>query len=177
MPRGITVITGVMASGKSAVAEAVAGRLSPSVHLRGDMFRRMIVSGRVDMAEPAPPEALRQLELRHDLTARTAIRYWEDGFHVVAQDNILGGLLPHFLKRLDGFPVKVVVLCPSLATIRRREAGRGKKGYHSFDPAWMYDAFMRETPRIGLWLDTSDLSVEETARRVLEYMQTSDLDR
>lgn len=79
MPRFITVITGVMTSGKSTVAETVARQLSPSVHLQGDMFRRMIVSGRVDMAEPPSPEALRQLELRHDPTVQTAIRYSRSG--------------------------------------------------------------------------------------------------
>lgn len=41
----IIVITGVMASGKSTVAQALAERLPNSVHLRGDVFRRMIVNG------------------------------------------------------------------------------------------------------------------------------------
>lgn len=170
MPRCVTVITGVMASGKSTVAEAVAKRLDPSVHLRGGWFRRMIVSGRADMADPPSPEALRQLDLRHDLTALAARTYWQNGFHVVAQDNIIGDKLTHLLRRLDGVPARVVVLCPSLEAIRRREAERGKKGYVAFDAAWMREYFMRETPRLGLWLDSSDLSVEETARRVLDYI-------
>lgn len=53
-----------MASGKSTVAQAAAERLPRSVHVRGDVFRRMIVSGRVEMTPDAPAEALRQLELR-----------------------------------------------------------------------------------------------------------------
>ena len=44
----IILITGNMASGKSTVAQALAEQLPKSVHLRGDLFRRMIVSGRSD---------------------------------------------------------------------------------------------------------------------------------
>ena len=44
----VYLITGMMASGKSTVAQALAERLPRSVHVRGDLFRRMIVSGRVD---------------------------------------------------------------------------------------------------------------------------------
>lgn len=46
MEKAIYVITGVMASGKSTVAEALARSLEKCVHLRGDVFRKMIVTGR-----------------------------------------------------------------------------------------------------------------------------------
>lgn len=42
----VVLVTGVMASGKSTVAQLLAERLPGSVHLRGDGFRQMIVSGR-----------------------------------------------------------------------------------------------------------------------------------
>ena len=45
----IIMITGIMAAGKSTVAQQLAERLPKSVHLRGDVFRRMIVSGRAEM--------------------------------------------------------------------------------------------------------------------------------
>ena len=38
----IIVITGVMAAGKSTVAQLLAESLDESVHLRGDIFRRLI---------------------------------------------------------------------------------------------------------------------------------------
>ena len=49
----IYLITGVMASGKSTVAQLLAERLPRAVHLRGDVFRRMIVSGREEMCQDA----------------------------------------------------------------------------------------------------------------------------
>ena len=42
----VIVVVGIMAAGKSTVAEALARRFDRAVHLRGDVFRRMIVSGR-----------------------------------------------------------------------------------------------------------------------------------
>ncbi len=38
--KSTVLITGVMASGKSTVAQLLAERLEKSVHLRGDIFRK-----------------------------------------------------------------------------------------------------------------------------------------
>ncbi|MGH3984613.1 MAG: adenylyl-sulfate kinase [Pseudonocardiaceae bacterium] len=48
----IIVITGLMASGKSTVAQALAQRLPLAAHVRGDAFRWMIVSGRAELTPP-----------------------------------------------------------------------------------------------------------------------------
>lgn len=163
----IIVVTGVMASGKSTVAQAIARLRPPGVHLRGGFFRRMIVSGRVDMTPTPSPEALRQLKLRHELAAQAASAYCRSGFNVVVQDNIIGSMLPYFLGLLDGLPVRVVVLCPSPAAVAAREAAREKKGYGGFAVDEMHALFVRDTPRLGLWLDSSDWSVDETVRAVM----------
>lgn len=168
MEHRIYLITGVMASGKSTVAQALAERLPRSVHLRGDVFRKMIVRGREEMREDAPEEALRQLELRYQLTADAARRYWEAGFDVVVQDNYYGAMLPHMLALLGDLPVRAVVLCPSADAVAEREASRGKKGYGGYEVRPLWDAFMAETPRIGLWLDTTRMTVEETVQRILD---------
>jgi type II secretory pathway predicted ATPase ExeA len=44
--QAILIVTGVMAAGKSTAAQLLADRLPKAVHLRGDIFRRMIVTGR-----------------------------------------------------------------------------------------------------------------------------------
>lgn len=58
-----------MAAGKSTTAEALALKLDKCVHLRGDVFRRMIASGREEMSAAPSEEAVRQLHLRYRLTA------------------------------------------------------------------------------------------------------------
>lgn len=164
----VYLITGVMASGKSSVAQRLAERLPRAVHLRGDVFRRMIVSGREDMSADAGEAAFAQLRLRYRLTADAARRYFEAGFDVVIQDNYYGEMLPYMAGLLAGLPVAVVVLCPSARVVAAREAARDKKGYGGFDVDALWESFMRDTPRIGLWIDSSDLTVDETARRILE---------
>jgi predicted kinase len=90
----IILLTGIQAVGKSTVAQLLAEQLPRSVHVRGDLFRRMIVNGRADMVPDPPAEAIAQLRLRHRLTAATCDAYFRDGFTVVAQDVILGEQWP-----------------------------------------------------------------------------------
>ena len=70
----VIVITGAMATGKSTVADLLAIRLPKSVHIHGDMFRRMVVSGRADMTPNPSTDAIAQLNLRYDLAAMAADR-------------------------------------------------------------------------------------------------------
>lgn len=162
----IYLITGMMASGKSTVAALLAGRFDKAVHLRGDLFRRMVVRGREDMSEMPTPAALSQLDLRYRLTAETAKQYHKAGFTVVVQDNYYGEKLPYILGLLAPEQVQTVVLCPDIATIRQREAQRGKTGYNGFSVESLYQAFMQETPRIGLWVDSSCQTPEETVNQI-----------
>lgn len=87
MNQKMYLITGLMASGKSTVSELLAESLEKCVHFRGDVFRKMIVSGREDMSDSPSEEAIRQLHLRYKLTADVAKSYFEDGFSVVIQDS------------------------------------------------------------------------------------------
>lgn len=166
----LILITGVMAAGKSAVAQAVAERLPQSVHLRGDVFRRMIVNGQAAMS-PRPTQAARsQLLLRYRLAADAASSYLRAGFSVVYQDIILGEDLARVLSTLHPRPVHLVVLCPDSEVVAARAEAREKAGYGSFAVAEL-DAVLRQcTPRLGLWLDTSDLSITQTAAAVLERL-------
>ena len=120
----IYLITGVMASGKSTTAELLARKYPRAVHLRGDIFRKMIVSGREEMAENPSDEAVRQLHLRYELAAGAARRYWEAGFTVVLQDNYYGEEWPRMLERFKGLPLRAVVL-PS--GWWKRGSGRGPR--------------------------------------------------
>ena len=69
-----------MAAGKSTVADLLAIRLPKSVHIHGDVFRRMVVNGRADMTPNPSPDAIAQLNLRYDLAAMTADRYAGEGY-------------------------------------------------------------------------------------------------
>ena len=53
-----------MAAGKSTTAEALALKLDKCVHLRGDVFRRMISSGREEMSAAPSEEAVEKPKRR-----------------------------------------------------------------------------------------------------------------
>lgn len=166
----VIVVTGVMAAGKSTVAQGLAEAFPRAAHVRGDVFRRMVVSGRVEMAADDPAGADDQLWLRYRLSAAAADAYASSGFTTIVQDVILGADVPRYLDLLRTRPRHLVVLAPSPAAVAEREARRAKKGYGE----WTIEALDRSlrdgTPRIGLWLDTSGESPAETVRRVLSRL-------
>ena len=123
MEQHFYLLTGVMASGKSTTAQALAERLPRCVHLRGDVFRKMIVTGREEMTSQPTPQALEQLGLRYRLAAQAARGYWEAGFSVVLQDNYYGPDLAGMVDLLGGIPVRVVVLCPDVESRPGRQPG------------------------------------------------------
>ncbi|WP_244409513.1 AAA family ATPase [Streptomyces albofaciens] len=165
---GVVVLSGIQAAGKSTVAQALAERLEWSVHLRGDVFRRMVVRGRAEMTPDAGEEALGQLRLRHRLTALCADQYAQAGFTVIAQDILLGEHLTEMAEHIRTRPLAVVVLAPDAAAVERREAARSKTAYGTEWGVRDLDTALREhTPPIGLWLDTTEQTVEETVDEIL----------
>jgi predicted kinase len=156
-----------MASGKSTVAQLLASKMEKGVHLRGDVFRRMIVSGRADMSAQPSEAAIQQLHLRYRLAADAAKTYFDNGFSVVLQDNYYGEEVTRILDLLKDYPVQIIVLCPTVETVKEREKMRGKVGYAGFTVEDLYAEFIKETPNIGFWLDTSEQSPEETVEDIL----------
>ncbi|HCL03666.1 MAG TPA: phosphotransferase [Lachnoclostridium phytofermentans] len=167
MGKAIYLITGVMASGKSTVAELLASKLGKGVHLRGDVFRRMIVSGREEMSAEPSEKAVKQLYLRYRLAANAAKAYYDNDISVVLQDNYYGAGLTYMIEQLKDYPVQVVVLCPKVEVVKEREKTRGKVGYSGFTVENLYAEFLRETPKIGFWLDTSEQSPEQSVDNIL----------
>ena len=167
MKQKIYLITGLMASGKSTVSDLLAKSIEKCVHLRGDVFRKMIISGRENMSATPSAEAVRQLYLRYKLTADAARSYFDNGFSVVIQDNYYGDELNRMINYLHKYPVEVVVLCPDVETIKERERYREKTGYSGFTVETLYDTFMQTTPRIGFWLDNSNQTPQQTAETIL----------
>ena len=167
----IILITGNMAAGKSTVAQALAERLPKSVHLRGDLFRRMIVNGQAALSFELSAAAQQQLTLRYQLAAEAAKSYFQAGFTVVYQDIIIGSALADLLTTFQDFPLAVVVLCPRAEVVAARDINRGNTGYPNDAAVRAFDRVLREeTPRIGYWLDSSELTVAETVDAIVRQL-------
>ena len=172
LTRGIYIVTGIMASGKSTIAQLLAKKANYSVHVRGDEFRRVIVSGRAEITMTPNEEANKQLLLRYKLAAQVAESYFAAGFTTIVQDNFLGKETNYFIDCFSLSPVYMITLCPSAQTVLTREASRGKTGYIHWDVQSLYEILINENPRIGLWIDSSNQTPEETVDEILARYET-----
>ena len=165
--RAVILVTGIQAAGKSTIAQLLAERLPRSVHVRGDLFRRIIINGRADMTPDPTSEAMRQLRLRYQLAATVSDAYFQAGFTVIVQDVILGSYLAEMTAMIRSRPLLVIVLAPQAAAIADREQSRGKTAYGPWAIEHLDTVLRHDTPRLGLWLDTSSQTPAETADEIL----------
>lgn len=170
LERAVLVITGVMASGKSTVAQLLAERLPRAVHVRGDVFRRMLVSGRRELMPEGDEEAVEQLRLRYRVSAHTADLYASAGWTAVVQDVVLGEHLRPYLDAITTRPLYLVVLAPTREAVAAREAARAKSGYGSWTVGGLDHVLRDETPHLGLWVDSSGQTPEQTVDAVLDRL-------
>ncbi|WP_157357228.1 AAA family ATPase [Amycolatopsis nigrescens] len=172
MSKAVILITGISAAGKSTVAQLLAESIPDSVHVRGDLFRKMVVRGGAEMSAEPSPEAIEQLRLRYRLAATTADEYFRAGFTVVLQDVMLGEYLTEVVGLIRSRPLLVVVLAPKPDAVQAREDGRAKSAYGDYGVADMDAELRTNTPKVGLWLDTSAQSPAETVREILDRAWT-----
>ncbi len=166
MGHGVWLVIGIQASGKSTVADLLARRFDRGVHVQGGQFYRWAVRGWVHHDDEDQSEARRHLDLRYRLSAMVAGEYCAAGFTTVVQDNIYGADVLAWLEAVRARPRHLVVLRPSLEAVARREAERtsmtGKIAYRTGGVTVAeLDTHLAATPRIGLWLDTSEMSPKD----------------
>jgi len=169
MTAPLYVVTGAMAAGKSTVAKALVQRFEKSAHVGGDAFLRMIAKGGAVMGPVLSTEAIAQLHLRQDIAMDAVRRFVGAGFTTVYQDILIGADFVRVTKELADFSPRVVVLNPNVETLAHRDANRHKTGYgEHFPPNVLAEALQSETPREGLWLDTSAMTVDEVVEQILQ---------
>ncbi len=83
----------------------------------------------------------------------------------------MGDRMDHLREELSGVPFHLVVLAPNAEVVIEREAARGKKTV--LGPEWAHylDGELRSTmPGIGLWIDTSQQTADETVDEILQRL-------
>ncbi len=181
-PRAVLIV-GAQGAGKSSVGRALAERLERAAFIEGDVLWKMVVAGRRDMSADPDPEAERQLALRYRHGAILCESFVEAGFSAVHVDNMYGPTVERHVRSLR-CPRSLIVLRPSVEAIERRERGRAGNAYASWIPAGgsirdaitRFDAWVAETPPIGLWIDSSELDVEQTVDAIVARWPESFVD-
>jgi chloramphenicol 3-O-phosphotransferase len=163
------IVTGAPAAGKSTVSRLVAQRLRRSALLNGDFVNELVVSGRVwALGEPAD-EAARQVRLCNENLCALAVNFADSGFTPVIDSLIPDrGQLDFFLHALSPRPVLLIVLAPGVAVCRHRNAVREQEEQFFFDDYETLTTGMRNAfGTVGWWFDTSALTPDETATRII----------
>jgi hypothetical protein len=160
------LITGVPGSGKTTVATALAMRFSLAAHADDDALISMIVSGSRPPATERDPEARRQILLRARNAALLIDSFAAAGVVPVFDDVVVRlSHLNYYRKMVRTRPFHLVVLAPDWGVALRRDRSRQKQ----VAEIWRHldDVLRNELRGEGIWIDSSDLTVDETVDAIL----------
>lgn len=163
----IIIVSGLPGAGKSTTAQLLASRMRRAAHVEADRLQEFIVSGGTwpDGTKDITTEAERQLRLRLHNACLLARSFAEHGFNAVVDDIVIGHRLEHAIADLSGVPFGFVMLLPDFEHVRQRWQDMGSAFVDSWD--WIDEEIRSGTRRVGLWLNTTNLTPDETVDTIL----------
>lgn len=166
---GCVIVSGMPAAGKSTITELAARLLPRAAQLKADDVNRLVLSGRVGyLCQPAD-EALRQAELCNRNLCSMANNFVDYGFTVLMDQLVeTRAELDFLIDLMAPRPVRLVTLAPGPDICRRRNTMRDAEDQFDYDGYdELHENMRRSFSGIGWWFDTSALTPDETAHRLV----------
>ena len=166
---GCVIVSGMPGAGKSTVTRVAARLLPRAAQVKADDVNEMILSGRVPFMGEPYEEVVRQEELCNRNLCALAANFIDFGFTVLMDQLVTDRAeLALLVGLLAPRPVRLVTLAPTIEVCQRRNAGRDPDESWEFEGYHQLDADMRRNVGgVGWWFDTSGLTPEETAERLV----------
>lgn len=163
----ILILTGPPASGKNSVAPLIARQRKRCAVIDVDQVRWMLVQPHAAPWEGA--DGKHQMRLGVENTCLLAQRFTEDHCDVLILDFLWDYTISIYRQRLKAYQPQVIQLMPTLAETLRRNHARGWLPAHEVEMLYDAQAHFRD---YDTQIDNTNLTVEELAQRILEYLGT-----
>jgi predicted kinase len=175
LPLGVYLVGGIPGAGKTTIARLLTAAMPRAAHVEADVLQRMLISGGVWPHQEPHDEAMRQLRLRGHHAAMLADSLVKHGFSAVVDDVIIGSRVDELCAAVCTRPLFLFMLTPGLDVVARRDDSR--PGWKRAGSRWhdLDDVVRHETPRRGLWIDSSDLTPEETVEQIISRIDKAEV--
>jgi hypothetical protein len=157
----VLVLSGPPAAGKSTVGRRLAGTRARCAFIDGDDVRQLVVAGAVAPWKGA--EGRRQRRLSAINAGSLARNFAAAGIDVVIADVLDRETLPVYRASVDDLFVAHL----HVAYGRARDRAEGRPVHITWDEFALLHREQEGMEGADLWLDTTELTVEETAGRLL----------
>jgi deoxyadenosine/deoxycytidine kinase len=169
----IIFITGMAGAGKSSVARLVARHFSKSLYIQVDELREKMVKGyAIPENGVFTEEVVEQFQMARSTATYMARLYASQGVDVVIDDVCVpSNFMDQYAAFFEMPEVQRVLLYPKASVVIERIKQRGGPMEHIQYVPMIYD-FLVAMPKDGwIVLDSSEWTVEQTARAVIEGIE------